>query len=476
MSRPNFLVILTDDQGSWTRHAPEVRTPAIDALAASGTEFTSFYCASPVCSPARASILTGTPPSAHGVHDWLLSENSGVDTRGIQYLAGLHTTPMALSASGYTCGHAGKWHLGDARTPAPGFTHWYAHRDGGGHYYGTPMIEDGQEVVEPGYVTDAITDRAVSMLDGLTTADAPFYLQVAYTAPHSPWEHDQHPEELLALYADTDFPSAPTTEPHPWMNRTYAELMAGFTDRQATLAGYCAALSGADRGVAALLETLTTSGRAAETYVIFHSDNGFACGHHGYWGKGNGTTPLNAWEPSVLVPFVIAGPGIPAGRVEPAPTSALSLHATILELAGAPASSIAEEPGTQSAPKAARVLEASFAHRFGDRNHTPESAAVVVCDEYGGMRMIRCDDTKLIERVAGPDELYNLATDPDEQVNLIDDPDHASLRADLHRLLADWFAARCDPARDAWHRPVTGLGQRHPVMTDATDAERYVSG
>lgn len=478
MSRPSFLVILTDDQGSWTRHAPEVITPAIDSLAESGTEFTAFYCASPVCSPARASILTGMPPSAHGVHDWLRSENSGVDTRDVHYLAGLDTTPQALAADGYTCGHAGKWHLGDARTPAPGFTSWYAHRDGGGPYYDAPMTQDGQEVIEPGYVTDAITEHAVAMLSDLAAAQAPFYLQVTYTAPHSPWEHDQHPYELLSLYADTDFPSVPATEPHPWMNRAYAELMAGFTDRQATLAGYCAALSGADRGVAALLAALQASGRAENTYVVCHADNGFACGHHGYWGKGNGTTPLNAWEPSVLVPFVIAGPGIPAGRIKPAPTSALALHATILDLAGVPASAsaIAEEPGEQAGPKTARVLEASFAHRFTDRNQSPESAAVVVCDEYGGLRMIRCDDAKLIERVAGPDELYDLAADPDEQVNLIDDPGHASLRASLHRLLADWFAARCDPARDAWHRPITGLGQRHPIMTDATDAERYVTG
>ncbi len=468
MTRPNFVVILTDDQGSWTRTAPEVVTPAIDGLAASGTEFSAFYCASPVCSPARASILTGTPPSAHGVHDWLRGDNAGVDTHGVHYLAGLDTTPQALSDAGYTCGHAGKWHLGDARTPAPGYDRWYAHRDGGGPYYGAPMIADGVEVTEPGYVTDAITDHAVDMLTDLATGTEPFYLEVTYTAPHSPWGPGQHPAELVELYADTDFPSVPVSEPHPWMNRAHTELMAGFTDRHATLAGYCAALSGADRGVARLLAALEASGRASQTYVIFHSDNGFACGHHGYWGKGNGTSVLNAWEPSVLVPFIIAGPGVAPGRVEPAPTSALALHATILELAGVDASA------RPAAAASGRPVEASFASRLDGRAGDPDPA-VVVCDEYGGLRMIRRDSWKLIERVDGPDELYDLAADPGEASNLIDSPAAAGDRAELHDALASWFAARCDPERDGWHRPVTGWGQNAPVFADVPDASRYAT-
>lgn len=467
MSRPNFVVILTDDQGSWTRSAPEVVTPAIDALAAAGTEFTSFYCASPVCSPARASILTGTPPSAHGVHDWLRGDNSGNDTRGVHYLAGLETTPAVLAGEGYACGHAGKWHLGDARTPAPGFSRWYAHRDGGGPYYGAPMIADGVEATEPGYVTDAISDHAVAMLTDLAAQEEPFYLEVTYTAPHSPWGPGQHPTDLVSLYADTDFPSVPVTVPHPWMNTAHTELMAGFTDRHATLSGYCAALSGADRGVGRLLAALEASGRGGETYVIFHSDNGFACGHHGYWGKGNGTAPLNAWEPSVLVPFIIAGPGVAAGRVEPAPTSALALHATILDLAGVPDAS--SEPGDSPA------IEPSFASHLDGRAGEPDPS-VVVCDEYGGLRMIRRGGLKLIERLEGPDELYDLDADPGEEHNLIDASSHVGVRAELHDELVAWFAARCDPDRDGWHRPVTGWGQNHPVFAEVSDAERYASG
>ncbi len=193
------------------------------------------------------------------------------------------------------------------------------------------------------------------------------------------------------------------------MNRSHHELMAGFTDRHATLSGYCAA--------------------------------------------------LDAWEPSVTVPFIIAGPGVPAGRVESAPTSALALHATLLELAGAPV---------------ATTAEASFASLL--RGDAAAPHPVVVCDEYGGLRMIRLGAAKLIHRRGGPDELYLLDSDPDEEHNRIGDPALADLRDDLLRRLEGWFAERCDPERDAWERPVTGWGQDHPIWAPVPDAGRYAAG
>ncbi len=454
--RPNFLIVLTDDQGSWTRTAPEVITPALDALAADGLELTGFHCVSPVCSPARASLITGMIPSAHGVHDWIRGDNSGRDSRGVHYLDGLETTPAVLARSGYVCGHAGKWHLGDARTPAPGFTHWFSHRDGGGPYYGAPVVEAGVERVEPGYITSEITAQAVSTLHTLLAGDEPFYLQVHYTAPHSPWTPDQHPDILLGLYEGSDFPSVPREEPHPWMNRSHGELMAGFADPETTLQGYCAALTGVDRGLAALLTELDQAPAAAETYVIFHSDNGFSCGHHGFWGKGNGTAPLNAWDPSVKVPFVIRGPGIEPGRIDDALLSALSLHATILDLAG-----VDPAPGT----------EPSFAARLlGDQQPQPDT--VVVHDEYGGLRMVRSRTTKLIERPGGPDELYLIDEDPDERVNRIDDPSVAHVRDELSERLRAWFAQRSNPDRDGWSLPVHGYGQNGPLGSEPP-AEGY---
>ncbi|GAA1720480.1 sulfatase-like hydrolase/transferase [Isoptericola hypogeus] len=466
MHEPNFVVVVTDDQGAWARGRlmPELITPTLDHLGRTGLELENFFCASPVCSPARASLLTGRMPSAHGVHDWIRSENSGVDTSGVRYLDGLTTTPEVLAAHGYACGYSGKWHLGDARTPAPGFDEWFAHRDGGGPYYGAPVVERGIERTEPGYVTDAITDHAVDALRRLSAGDAPFYLQVAYTAPHTPWTEDNHPAELLDLYEGCDFRSVPREGPHPWFTHDDPELSAAQSDPAPALRGYCAALTAVDRGVARLLDVLDEADVRASTYVVFTSDNGFSCGHHGYWGKGNGTRPLNVWDPSIRVPFVINRPGTIAPALDDTPTSAVSLHPTLLDLAGVPV------------PRDDLAAGESFAPRVLGTEPAPEAPAqVVVHDEYGGTRMIRTRTHKYVWRYDGPAELYDLVTDPGEQHNLADDPTHGGVRGTLHARLLDWFARRTTPDRDALMRAVTGWGQDAPVQRGLDDRRTYAT-
>lgn len=465
---PNFVVVVTDDQGAWARGRlmPELVTPVIDELGRSGLELENFFCASPVCSPARASLLTGRMPSAHGVHDWLRSENSGVSSAGKHYLQGLTTTPEVLASHGYTCGHAGKWHLGDARAPAPGFRYWYAHRDGGGRYFGAPMVEDGREDVEPGYVTYAITRRAVGMLETLAAGEEPFYLQVNYTAPHTPWHEHEHPDELLDLYRGTDFPSVPREPRHPWFRDDDRELRAAQDeDPVRALRGYCAALSGVDRGVGELLAALDGSGRREDTYVVFTSDNGFSCGHHGFWGKGNGTWPTNLWDPSIRVPFVINRPGVVPPRLDDALTSATSLHPTLLDLAGIPVPADDLAAGESFAP---RVTGAA-----------PDAGTVdglVVYDEYGGTRMIRTRTHKLVLRYAGPDELFDLAVDPLEHRNLVGNAAYFDLESALRARLQQWFETHSIPERDAFAAPVSGYGQDQPVWADVEVRARYASG
>ncbi|HET8765912.1 MAG TPA: sulfatase-like hydrolase/transferase [Pedococcus sp.] len=466
MASPNFVVIVTDDQGAWARGRlmPELVSPVLDELGATGLELENFFCASPVCSPARASLLTGRMPSAHGVHDWLRSENSGVSSVGKHYLDGLATTPEVLAANGYACGHSGKWHLGDARVPAPGFTRWYSHRDGGGHYFGAPMVEDGREHIEPAYVTDAITSRAVAMVEELARGTAPFYVQVHYTAPHTPWHAQEHPDELLDLYRDTDFPSIPREPTHPWFRRDDGELRAAQDDDPVSaLRGYCAAISGVDRGVGQLLASLERAGRREDTYVLFLSDNGFSCGHHGYWGKGNGTWPTNLWDPSIRVPFIINRPGVVRPRLDAALTSAAALHPTILELAGVPT------------PHDSLAAGESFAARVtGACVDAGTVDGLVVYDEYGGTRMIRTRTHKLVVRREGPDELYDLVLDPGERDNLLGDPGNHEVESDLRGRLESWFTAHSTPDRDAFATPVQGFGQDQPVWA-ADVSERYVA-
>lgn len=273
LARPNLLVIVSDDQGPWALGCAgndELQTPTLDQLAEEGMRLDRFFCASPVCSPARASLLTGRMPSAHGVHDWIRGEAYGVvDERDIDYLEGLTTTPEVLADSGWTCGYSGKWHLGTGREPAAGVGFWYAHRTGDGPYVGAPVWRES----EPRHLTEAITEEALSFLDGPGAAGEPFYLAVNYTAPHSPWV-GQHPQRWLDLYADCDFVSCPQEPPHPWFSWEPGPVAEAMRDPRPSLQGYFASISAMDAGVAQLLARLDAGGLRESTIVVFTSDNG----------------------------------------------------------------------------------------------------------------------------------------------------------------------------------------------------------
>ncbi len=286
--RPNILFILTDDQGPWALCCAgndEIRTPGLDRIAATGVRFEHFLCASPVCSPSRASFLTGRMPSQHGVHDWIREGNVGDDAA--LYLEGETACTDVLAAHGYKVGLSGKWHLGHSQLVQHGFSHWYVHQRGGGDYNRPPMIRDGQLVTEDGYVTNLITDDALAFLDAHAGGPEPFYLGVHYTAPHSPWTG--HPRDIVDSYDDCPFDTCPQEPIHEWA-RGHG-LSEGCLGNREMLKGYFAAVTAMDADVVRLLDRLQTLGLRERTLVVFASDNGFSCGHHGFWGKGNGTFP-----------------------------------------------------------------------------------------------------------------------------------------------------------------------------------------
>ena len=184
---PNIIFILTDDQGPWAAGCygnPEIRTPNLDRMAATGIRFDNFFVTIPVCSPSRASFLTGRIPSQHGVHDWIREGNTGPDAAS--YLQDEICYTDILSEHGWTCGLSGKWHLGNSTLPQHGFSHWFAHEKGGGPYNDATLVRNGELVTVPGYVTTAITDDALTFIDNHANDDNPFYLSVHYTAPTAP--------------------------------------------------------------------------------------------------------------------------------------------------------------------------------------------------------------------------------------------------------------------------------------------------
>ncbi len=460
--RPNILFILTDDQGAWAMGCAgnkDIRTPVLDRLAGNGVRFDNFFCASPVCSPARASLLTGRIPSAHGVQDWLRSGNLDKDALGelkddpcyaceekpIQYLDGMLTYTDVLKENGYTCALSGKWHLGDSMVPQHGFDRWFTIGRGGCYYDKADVVEDGRIRFETRYITDVITDQALDMMEELGGQENPFYLSVHYTAPHSPWDEDQHPAEYVELYRDCGFTSTPDLPIHPNQIDT-APCGTGET-RKSLLRGYYAAISAMDAGVGRLLEKLENMGLLKDTIVIFTADNGMNMGHHGIWGKGNGTFPFNMYDTAVKVPLIISWPGhYKDGAVCHRMCSQYDFFQTLMDMVGIHRELPGGLPGK------------SFADSLTDGEE--DGGEVVIYDEYGPTRMIRTREWKYICRAPyGPDELYHLECDPGEEHNLIDEKDMVMLVNRLYTRLTQWFYTYADPAVDASREGVTGRGQ-----------------
>jgi choline-sulfatase len=457
--QPNVVCILTDDQGIWAAGCygnPEIRTPNIDRLASSGIRFENFFVASPVCSPSRATLLTGRIPSQHGVHDWIREGNVGQDATS--YLKNELTYTDVLAAHGWHCGLTGKWHLGDSQISQHGFTYWFAHQFGGGPYNDAPMVRNGELITAPGYVTHVITDDAVAYIDQHAHDEQPFYLSVNYTAPHSPWTG--HPQDIVDSYDDCPFDSCPQEPVHPWA----ISLTHNNMGNRESLKGYFAAVTAMDMDVGRLLDRIEAQGIRDNTLIIFLSDNGFSLGHHGFWGKGNGTYPPNMYENSIKVPAIMSHPArIPQGVVQTAMVSAYDFMPTLLTYLDLPVPEEGNLPGRN-------VLPLWLGQEEGSRDH------VVVFDEYGGTRMIRTDEWKYVHRYQnGPCELYDLVHDPDERVNLVDDPDHAKRKSQLLQDMEAWFDRYVEVDKDGKEYPVTGSGQLRPIGSEWRDQSQAFS-
>jgi len=448
--RPNIVFILTDDQGIWALGCAgnkEIRTPNLDRLAGTGVRFENFFCTSPVCSPARASLLTGRIPSQHGVHDWIRKGNIGENA--VEYLKGQLAYTDVLAKNGYICGISGKWHLGDSIKPQKSFSHWYVHQKGGGPYYNAPMVRGGQLVNEPEYLTDLITDDALIFLDERTKDEKPFYLSVHYTAPHSPWIGN-HPKEIVDSYDSCPFDSCPQEPDHPWTkNKLHSKRMKELKkDIRGNLKGYFAAVTAMDMNVGRIIDKLEEMNLRENTLICFLSDNGFNCGHHGIWGKGNGTFPLNMYDTSVRVPAIISHPGrVAQGEISKELISGYDFMPTLLDYVGLKNPEAHKLPGKSFLP----ILSGQ---RGEEREH------IVVYDEYGPVRMIRTKEWKYVHRYPyGPYELYDLVNDPDERINFINDAGKKEILTSLRAMLQDWFVQYVDPKFDGTHEPVIGLGQ-----------------
>ncbi len=421
-------MFMTDDHGAWANGfggCAEMATPNLDALARSGLQFTSAYAATPVCSPSRMTWMTGRMPSTHGVQDWLAPRDSfGPQSR--RWLEGHPAWSEALAGAGYTLGMCGKWHMGLDDTAQAGFSYWASVPGGGGPYRGAEFVANGRKVVKEGFKEDAIGDFALEFLD--KAHKSPFALLMPFYAPHTPY--DFQPAQDRTLHESSSFSCFPNEPAHPWQNKG---LRRHHGNRESKLA-YSALITAMDRNVGRVVRRLEQLGVRGETLIIFTSDQGWNAGHHGVWGKGNGTIPFNMYEESIRVPLLWNLPG----AIKPGSTAAMvsnyDFRLTLLDYLGI---------GAPEDPKSPGRSYASVLRGGGSAERR------TLYFEYSYVRALRTDRWKYVHRAEGhPSELFDLASDPGERKNIIAEAsrDAARLRRDL-----DMFFSRLGaPPLESW--------------------------
>lgn len=328
-TRPNVLFLLSDDQRFDTVHAlgnPHIHTPNLDRLADGGFAFYRNFCTTPICTPARAEILTGCTSFANHV-PWF----------GMPINPELTLLPRAFRDAGYHTIHVGKWHNdGHPRDkgydkvacvfPQDNLNNWLVT----GH--SMKFREPQGEIA--GHATEVFTDAALRALDE-APADRPWFCYLAYSAPHDP--HDA-PEPFSSLYDGSRMPLLANFMPeHPFDNGDMLirdELLENWPREQDAMrryrARYYSIISHMDFHIGRLLGALTARGQLADTIIVFTGDQGLAIGSHGLLGK------ENMYDHSIASPLLFCGPGIPAGARSAALSHHVDLFPTLCELTGVP--------------------------------------------------------------------------------------------------------------------------------------------
>ncbi len=434
--RPNIVVVMGDDHAQWAARCygnSELITPAMDYLAATGVRMANAFTPTPVCSPARASFWTGLLPSQHGVHDFVrdLDEDSG--TR--DWLHDTVTLAQLMHDAGYQCALVGKWHCGREDHRPAGFDEWFTSgRQIPAHAGRHTFVHNGRSLELSGPMTQILTDQAIRVLRE-RDVQRPFFLFVGYSATHSPWSG--HPERLVEAYRRCTFRDIPSDVTYPFGRMALESTRPTRVNPREALAQYYAAVTEIDEGLGRLIGELEGQGLRENTLVVYTADHGLNCGHHGIWGKGNGTRPQNMVEESIRIPLIFNLPGtLFAQQVRAEFVDHCDLFATLLEYGGVPLPDAAlAYPGRSYLPLLTNSCPVPDwkNEQFG---------------EYGNLRMVRTRTHKLIRRYPdGPSELFDLTTDPRETVNLFGVLGQQEMIDSLTAALNASFARYEDPTK-----------------------------
>lgn len=428
-TRPNVVVVFTDDQ-RWDTlgSASFLKTPNLDRLAREGARFANAFCTTSLCSPSRASMLSGLYAHAHRVLD-----------NFTDFPASLDSYPKRLRESGYETGYIGKWHMGEGNdAPRPGFDHWMSHQ-GQGNYFDTTFNINGTRELLKGYITERITDKAVDWIR--KPREKPFCLIVGHKAPHGPFV----PEPKHAKAFENTVIPRPATEKDTgagkpdWVRQRVTTWhgiegpiykACGFSGYDEFVRAYYASILSVDESVGRIYAALRDAGTLDNTLFVFTTDNGFLLGEHGAIDK------RTMWEESIRVPMIVRYPPlIPKARVVDEMVLHIDLAPSILAVCGAkPLENIHGTSWTPLLRGEGAGWRKSFLYEYNYEKQFPYTPNV---------RGIRTDGWKYIRYPhgdGGPDrwkaELYNLKDDPLETKNLIDDPASAATLAGLKGELA----------------------------------------
>ncbi len=445
LGRPpeNIVFILLDDlrydaMGFLT---PGLETPNIDFLAKNGVYFPNAVVTTSLCSPSRATILTGMTTANHRVVD---NNESSED--------GLIFFPKYLQDAGYQTAFIGKWHMGNSTdAPRPGFNKWVSFK-GQGTYFPTDGLTreqvaagrrqmlnvDGKETPRKGYITDELTDYALDWLQKERDPRKPFFLYLSHKAVHSDAvPSEKYKDQYASLKIEWPKTAANTEENYrgkPMWVRNQRNSWHGVDfpyhtdqDFREYVRQYYRTISPVDESLGRILKYLRDAGIEKNTMIVFYSDNGFLFGDHGLIDK------RNAYEPSIRVPMIVYAPGLtPAGVTNPVRVRNLDLAPTFLEIAGLrrpgqfEGKSFLDVASGRVTPEQWNAPDLIYSYYWEwTFPHTPTTFAI----ESGRVKYIQ------YHGVWDTEELYDLSTDPDEMHNLIDEPSWLQTKIEMRRKL-----------------------------------------